>query len=777
MLPGDSVAAKIAALAGDGQSGVVGSALPDELVVRVTDSKDRPVEGQQVSFTVTAGGGTVVPASATTNSDGRASARWSLGPTAGSQTVVAKAVGSGAPANLSVTFTATALASAPAKLEKVAGDGQTATAGSPVQTPPAVKVTDAQGNPLAGVPVTFVVTQGGGSINPTAPVPTGSGGVAALTSWTLGTTAGPNQLTATIPGTGIMGNPATFTATGVVGGANKLVFVVQPASVAVGAPIAPAVKVQVQDAAGNPVPGAANRITVQLGSNPSGASLSGTTSVNAVGGTATFSDLSVNKPGTGYTLAALASGLVSAESAPFDVVGAATTTSITAINPATTVVGQPYTVSFSVSPVPPATGTPTGTVTVSDGAGASCTAAAPSGSCALASASAGPKTVTAAYGGDASFGGSVSAGTSHAVNPAPTLTTITGDDPDPSVFGQAVTVSYSVAVTDGGSGTPDGTVTVSYAAGGGCTGTVASGQCSFVPTATASNANLTARYEGSANFSSSTSRAVRHTVTKDSTTTDVTSSKNPSSFGESVTFTATIAAVLPGGGVPSGSVRFEIAGLPDSVKPLDTSGRASVKTSALLPGNHSVQATYSGSENYNGSNGALPGGQTVNLVSTSTSLDVSPSPSVFGESVTLTATVTPSSPLLGPATGTVTFWDGAGCDSGTNLGSGALSGDPATASLSVSTFAVGSHTLWACYGGNSIFAPSSGSASHTVDQANTETTVSTTPSSSAVGEPVTVSFTVAAKSPGAGIPTGTVLVTSDDGKSCPDVPLTNGSGS
>lgn len=747
-MPSAGVAAKIAAVAGDGQSGVVGSVLPDSLVVRVTDSKDRPVEGQQVSFTVTAGGGTVVPPSATTNSDGRASARWSLGPTAGSQTVVAKAVGGGAPANLSVTFTATALAAAPAKLEKVAGDGQTAPAGSPVQTPPAVKVTDAQGNPVAGVLVTFAVTQGGGSINPTTPVATGSGGVAALTSWTLGARAGSNQLTATIPGSGVSGNPATFTATGVVGGANKLVFVVQPANVAVGAPIAPAVKVQVQDAAGNVVSGATNRITVQLGNNPTGASLSGTTSVNAAGGTATFSDLSVNKPGTGYTLAALASGLVSAESASFDVVGAQTTTSITGISPGTTVVGQSYTVSFTVSPVPPASGIPTGTVTVSDGAGASCSAAAPSGSCALASTSAGPKTVTAAYGGDASFGGSVSPGVSHSVNPAPTVTTITGDDPDPSVFGQPVTVSYTVAVTGGGSGTPDGTVTVTYAAGGGCTGTVASGQCSFVPPATATNASLTAQYQGSANFSGSTSPAVRHTVTKASTTTGVTSSKNPSGFGESVTFTATVTAVAPGGGTPGGSIQFRIDGNnADGPVPLNN-GSATLTTSTLTPGSHSVEAVYGGATGYNGSTGTLT--QQVGLIPTSTTLTTSPSSSVFGQNVTLTAQVTSSA---GSPTGDVRFVDGGSCG-GTVLATVPLSNG--SASISVASLSVGSHTLRACYLGTSTFAASERAAPYSVAQAATQTQVASTANPSVFGQAVSFSAAVTATAPGGGTPLGQV---------------------
>jgi probable HAF family extracellular repeat protein len=102
----------------------------------------------------------------------------------------------------------------PAKLAVVAGDGQTAPAGSTVATAPAVKVTDANGNAVAGVPVTFAVTGGGGSVTPTTPVSTDATGVAPASAWTLGADPGPNTLTATIPGSGIAGNPARFTATG-----------------------------------------------------------------------------------------------------------------------------------------------------------------------------------------------------------------------------------------------------------------------------------------------------------------------------------------------------------------------------------------------------------------------------------------------------------------------------------------------------------------------------------------------------------------------------------
>jgi hypothetical protein len=69
-------------------------------------------------------------------------------------------------------------------------------------------------NAVAGVAVTFAVLVNNGTVNPTTPITTGADGIAAVTSWTLGTVAGANSLTATASGNGIIPNPVTFTATG-----------------------------------------------------------------------------------------------------------------------------------------------------------------------------------------------------------------------------------------------------------------------------------------------------------------------------------------------------------------------------------------------------------------------------------------------------------------------------------------------------------------------------------------------------------------------------------
>lgn len=128
-----------------------------------------------------------------------------------------------------------------ARIAKRAGDGQTATVGTAVSTPPSVMITDAAGRPVPLTAVTFSVTAGGGTVVPTAPVPSTSSGVASATTWTLGPATGANTLTATAAG--LAGSPVTFTATGTsgtiikVGNGSQLVFVPDQVTVPVGSSV------------------------------------------------------------------------------------------------------------------------------------------------------------------------------------------------------------------------------------------------------------------------------------------------------------------------------------------------------------------------------------------------------------------------------------------------------------------------------------------------------------------------------------------------------------
>jgi alpha-tubulin suppressor-like RCC1 family protein len=102
-------------------------------------------------------------------------------------------------------------------------------------------------------------------------------------------------------------------------GAPKLTFMVEPSEAAGAQPIAPAVQVAIQDASGNTLTAATDLVTIALGADPNAGTLSGTLTVPATQGIATFRDLWIDRPGGSYTLVASASGLVEATSVPFAV--------------------------------------------------------------------------------------------------------------------------------------------------------------------------------------------------------------------------------------------------------------------------------------------------------------------------------------------------------------------------------------------------------------------------------------------------------------------------
>ena len=184
------------------------------------------------------------------------------------------------------------------------------------------------------------------------------------------------------------------------------------------------------------------------------------------------------------------------------------------------------------------------------------------------------------------------------------------------------------------------------------------------------------------------------------------SSQNPSTIGQSVTFTATVTG---NGGTPTGTVTFSVdggAGTPATL----SGGQATFTTSALTIGAHNITATYGGDTNFAGSTTAAPLVQNVNQRSTTTTVASSVNPSTFGQSVTFTATVTGSGGLT--PMGTVTFSVDGVAGSPINLSNG-------LASFSTATLAVGSHKIIATYSGDANFAGSSNAASPLVQNVNT----------------------------------------------------------
>src|SRR5437660_1585506 len=294
-------AAQLIKAGGDGQTGVVRATLPSALTLEVVDAGNRPMTGVTVTFAVTLGGGSLSNPSGPTNGSGLTTIQWTLGTTPGQQQLVQASLAgtSVSPA----TFSATATAGPPASATKLVGDSQTAATNNSVSTPPSVQVSDSYGDHVPGVAVTFAATAGGGTVSGGA-TQTDGNGVATVGRWTLGPGAGENTLTATVAGSGITGNPVTFTATAVQPSA--------PASVSAGPGdgqtgltgyalnIAPAVVVR--DAASLPVPNVAVTFAVASG----GGSVTGANATTGADGVATVGSWTVQL-GTN-TLTATASG-------------------------------------------------------------------------------------------------------------------------------------------------------------------------------------------------------------------------------------------------------------------------------------------------------------------------------------------------------------------------------------------------------------------------------------------------------------------------------------
>ena len=197
-----------------------------------------------------------------------------------------------------------------------------AAAGGAITPGVQVAVQDAQGNTVTTATTNITVAIG---TNPASGILSGTATVAAVngvaTFSTLSLNAAGTGYTLTASATGLTGaTSSAFNISLSVGPAAKLVFAVPPSNAVAGAAITPAVQVAVQDAQGNAVTTATTSITVAIGTNPASGTLSGTTTVAAVNGVATFANLSINNPGTGYTLTASATGLTGATSSAFNVI-------------------------------------------------------------------------------------------------------------------------------------------------------------------------------------------------------------------------------------------------------------------------------------------------------------------------------------------------------------------------------------------------------------------------------------------------------------------------
>ncbi|MGN6724049.1 MAG: beta strand repeat-containing protein, partial [Marmoricola sp.] len=435
---------------------------------------------------------------------------------------------------------------------------------------------------------------------------------------------------------------------------------------------------------------------------------------------------------------------------------AGTTTSLTdSQNPSTH--GQSVTFTASISVVSPGAGSPTGAVQFNLDGQPYGTAVPLSGNQATLTISnlhAGNHVVDATYNGDADFAASSSASVTHGVDKADTNVTLATSDAS-AVSGEPLTYTAKVTPVAPGAGTPTGTVQF-YADGNpiGSPVTIDAGgnATSDITQLLVGNHTITANYSGDGDFSGGSANYTQ-AVAAAQATLKLTTSPNPSVFGQSVTFHADVAALAPATGHPTGAVKFKVDGQTYYVDL--SNGSAEMTTTDLAVGTHTVTATYL-SDDANFIAGANDQqAQTVNKAATKTTVTTSGSPSVFGQPVTLTAQVGVVAPGAGNPSGTITFTDGS-----TVLGT--VNVDSSTgeqASITVSNLGVATHAITATFSGDDSFNGSNGVVAQTVQRGHTSTLVTSSANPAQSGQRVTFTATISPVAPAAGTPTGTVTFT------------------
>jgi hypothetical protein len=405
------------------------------------------------------------------------------------------------------------------------------------------------------------------------------------------------------------------------------------------------------------------------------------------------------------------------------------------LNPS--VFGQSVTFNAQVSA---GSGTPTGTVTFFDGATSLGTQPLSGGAASLSTSALTVAThsITVSYSGDSNYGGTTSAPLSQVVNQASSTVGLSSNA-NPGAFGQTITLTATITPQFGGTAT--GSVT--FSDGATALGSVpVSGNSAVLQTSSLSvgGHSLKATYSGDTNVGGNASSVLSETITKASSSIALTSSANPAAIGQSVTYTATVSPQFSG--TPSGNVTFKQGGVILNTVPL-SGGVATFTTSYASAGSFSIKANYSGDGNFTSSVSAVLK-EVVNRSTVSVAVSSDLNPSVYGQTVTFTATLTTSGPTLDGQS--VSFKTGA-----TVLGTGTISGGGA--SLSTSSLDAGNRVVTASYSGDAAHSPASGSVTQVIAKASTTTALSSSVNPSNSGQSVTFTATV---SSGTAVPTGTV---------------------
>ena len=307
-----------------------------------------------------------------------------------------------------------------------------------------------------------------------------------------------------------------------------------------------------------------------------------------------------------------------------------------------------------------------------------------------------------------------------------------------AVAGGPVALSASVSSKQG---TPTGSITFKQSGVPETTTPLTGGtaQATLTAPTISGTCGFTALYTGDGTFGGSLSQRLLVTVSAASTTTTVTSSASPSKSGQSVTFTATVHPQYSG--APTGTVQFYADGSPIGMASI-TGGQAAFSTNALPMGSHTIQADYSGDSSFITSLGSV--NQKVGDAASTVVFTSSLNPAVYGQPVTLTATVTDSARQT--PSGFVVFTEGS-----TVYGTASLSGG--VAQVVLPAINAGKHTITAQYSGDASDNSSKATLVQIIDGVSSSTTVTVDTEPSTYGQTVTFTAVVSSIS---GTPGGTV---------------------
>jgi hypothetical protein len=377
-------------------------------------------------------------------------------------------------------------------------------------------------------------------------------------------------------------------------------------------------------------------------------------------------------------------------------VSAASTTTTLTSSGSPSKLGQPVT--FTATIHPQYSGQPTGTVEFYADGNPIGSASVSGGQAALSTSSLtmGAHTIQADYSGDSSFTTSLGS-TKQKVGDAASSIQLTSSL-NPAGYGQAVMLTATV--TDSAGSTPAGVVVFSERGDYYGTVTLSGGvaQIALPTTLAAGKHTITAQYSGDSSDGPAKA-SLTQVITGASSTTTIATDTEPSTYGQTVTFTAVVSSTV---GTPDGTVTFKNGSATLGTVAL-SGGQATYAISTLNGGTHTIKALYNGSSGYGPSSASVF--QIVEPAATTTTLTSSLNPAPFGQTVTFTAVVT--SAASATFSGTVTIKDGKKVLGSASLVNGQMQ-------ISASLLAEGGHTLTATYAGSANFSGSSGTLSQTI---------------------------------------------------------------